>query len=180
MWRIGGGCGPNWTSAGKRVASSDASVVTPPNSSANSRNAVSTQVCHPRKKLGWQSFLDQSLFKFLEIRGWVAAEAATLRPDRLTPFQASTQLLPSLQVRRRQVLAPYLPPQPCRQRRRHPHRPTHHQPRRCYLPAAATPLVIPVGPKQLLQIVVRPWQVGHVIAGEQPWPVAPGHLPEGV
>src|SRR5512135_2214631 len=130
--------------------------------------------------LGWQSFLDQSLFKFLEIRGWVAAEAATLRPDRLTPFQASTQLLPSLQVRRRQVLAPDLPPQPCRQRRRHPHRPTHHQPRRCYLPAAATPLVIPVGPKQLLQIVVRPWQVGHVIAGEQPWPVAPGHLPEGV
>src|SRR4051794_371817 len=51
MWRIGGGCGPNWTSAGKRGASSDASVVTPPNSSANLRNAVSTQVCHPRKKV---------------------------------------------------------------------------------------------------------------------------------
>src|SRR3954467_7678046 len=47
MWRIGGGYGPNWTSAGKRGASSDASVVTPPNSSANSRNAVSTQVCQP-------------------------------------------------------------------------------------------------------------------------------------
>src|SRR4051794_9124975 len=47
MWRIGDGYGPNWTSAGKRGASSDASVVTPPNSSANSRNAVSTQVCQP-------------------------------------------------------------------------------------------------------------------------------------
>src|SRR3954464_7051868 len=61
MWRIGGGCGPNWTSAGKRGVSNDASVVTPPNSSANLRNAVSTRVCQPRKKLGWQTWVERSV-----------------------------------------------------------------------------------------------------------------------
>jgi hypothetical protein len=36
------------------------------------------------KNLGWQNFLDQSIFKFLEIRGRVAAESPALRPHRLT------------------------------------------------------------------------------------------------
>src|SRR5512142_2566909 len=37
-----------------------------------------------RKKLGWQSSLDQSILKSLEIRGRVAAESPALRPHRLT------------------------------------------------------------------------------------------------
>jgi hypothetical protein len=60
--------------------------------------------------LGWQSFLDQSFLKFLEIRGRIAAEPPALRPDRLTPLQAGTNRAPSLQVRRDQVFASDLTP----------------------------------------------------------------------
>src|SRR3954447_8909822 len=49
---IGSGCVPTWTSAGKAAASSDASDVTPPGISVNSKNAVSPQVCQCRKKGG--------------------------------------------------------------------------------------------------------------------------------
>src|SRR4051812_37252812 len=50
MWRIGGVCVLNWTSAGKRAASSGASAVTRTTTSASSKTAVSTQVCHRSKK----------------------------------------------------------------------------------------------------------------------------------
>ena len=70
------------------------------------------------KKLGWQSFLDQSIFKFLEIRGRVAAEPPALGPDRLAPLQPGAQLAPRPQVRRSQVLTAHFPPEPCRECRR--------------------------------------------------------------
>jgi hypothetical protein len=38
--------------------------------------------------------------------------------------------------------------------------------------------VIPVRTKCLFQIVVRPWQIGGVVAGEEAWPVTPAHLQE--
>src|SRR4051794_39455350 len=50
MWRIGGGCVPTWTSAGKAVANSDASAAIRRTTSASSRNAVFRQVCQPSKK----------------------------------------------------------------------------------------------------------------------------------
>src|SRR4051812_8227059 len=79
-----------------------------------------------RKKLGWQSFLDQSIFKLLKIRRRVAAEPPALGPDRLTTLQSGTQLTPGARVRRHQGLAPHLPAQPRRQRRRESYRPAHH------------------------------------------------------
>jgi hypothetical protein len=39
--------------------------------------------------LGWQNFLDQSIFKFLEVRGRVATEPPALRPHRLTSLQSA-------------------------------------------------------------------------------------------
>src|SRR5450755_1518942 len=47
---IGGGCVPTWTNAGKAAASSAASAATPRVTSDSSKNAVSAQVCQPRKK----------------------------------------------------------------------------------------------------------------------------------
>src|SRR5512135_791273 len=114
--------------------------------------------------LGWQNSLDQSVFKLLEVCGRVAAEPPALRPHRLAPFQPRAQLAPSLPVRRRQVLAPHLAPQASRQRRRQPHRTAHHQPRRCHLPAARPTLVVAMRPEELLQVVVRPRQVGPIIS----------------
>jgi hypothetical protein len=49
--------------------------------------------------LGWQSFLDQSIFKLLQISRRVAAEPPALRPNRLTTLQAGTQLAPGVRVR---------------------------------------------------------------------------------
>jgi hypothetical protein len=39
--------------------------------------------------LGWQNFLDQSVFKFLEVCGRVATEPPALRPHRLTSLQSA-------------------------------------------------------------------------------------------
>jgi SRSO17 transposase len=42
-----------------------------------------------QKNLGWQNFLDQSVFKFLEVCGRVATEPPALRPHRLTSLQSA-------------------------------------------------------------------------------------------
>ena len=51
-----------------------------------------------QKKLGWQNSLDQSIFKSLEIRRRVAAEAAALRPHLPAPLQPGAQILPGARV----------------------------------------------------------------------------------
>src|SRR5512135_1840807 len=130
------------------------------------------------KKLGWQNSLDQSIFKLLKICSRIVAEAATLRPHLLATLPAGAQLLPRTPIRGGQIRAVHWTLEPCRRCRHHSYGTAHHQTRRCHLPAAGPTLLIPLRPEELFQVVVRPRQIAHVRAMEQPRPVAPRHLAE--
>src|SRR5262245_18642593 len=67
MWRIGGDCVPSWTSAGKAAASSGASAVTPPSTSASLKNGFSTQVCYPSLFVAYFASAEMGCFLAL---GW--------------------------------------------------------------------------------------------------------------
>jgi transposase len=132
-----------------------------------------------RKKLGRQSLIDERILKRPEVGRRVPAEASAQRPDGLTPLQAATKVSPGRQGGRDQV--PHLDRPQSRRRRGHrPNRAAHHRPGAGHLPPAATPFVVAIRAEEPFQVVVGPRQVRHVVAPEQPGPVAASDLAEVV
>src|SRR5581483_7376030 len=102
----------------------------------------------------------------------IAAETPAFDPALAALGQLGSQPRPSLAVATDQVLDP-LGLSPRRNRRDDACRASQHQRRRCYLPPAGPPLVVPVTGEQLLQGVVGPRQILHLVTVEQPRPVTP-------
>jgi len=80
-------------------------------------------------------------------------------------FQAGTQGLPSFKIRGCKV-APLETAAAGAQASHDADGSTQHEARRGSLAACATSLMVAGGAKQLFQIVVRPWQIGNVVAVE--------------
>jgi putative transposase len=117
------------------------------------------------KKLGRQSRLDQRGLKRSQEALGVPPEAASERPPPLAARQLVAERPPGPEVGWDEVGRGDRA-EPGRGRGDHPHRAPHHRPGRGDSPPAGPPLVVAVRPEELLQVVVRPRQVGHVVAGE--------------
>src|SRR5215212_11082159 len=63
-------------------------------------------------------------------------------------------------------------------RRHQAYCPPNDQARRRYLPSRDAPLMMARGAEEVLEVVVRPWQVRDLVAWKEPEPVALGHGPE--
>ena len=128
------------------------------------------------KKLGRQSLSDQRFFKRSKVGHRIAAEAAAQRSDRLAPLQRPTQITQAFKspgTRSATVTGRSRVAADAASR-------TNRAP-----PSPGTPpcgrwhaLVVAVRAEELLQVVVRPRQIGHAGAGEQPRPVTSRHLQE--
>ena len=118
------------------------------------------EMWHYLKKLGQQSRLSRLSFQAVEVGFGIATKSRAARP---APACRSSSTRPAVACHSVRVA----PASPAGRHLRpavanagdQPHRPPQHQRRRRPLAPARPPLVVPVRPERLLQVVVRPRQV---------------------
>jgi transposase len=129
------------------------------------------------KNLGRQSWLACLVLQGGQIHGWIASEAGA-QGSCMTPLiQALAEIAPSLLADPPQLAGGERMQSGCGGSNQ-AHLAAQHSSRRGHLATRRTSLVVTLRPEQLLQSVVRAWQVRHRVAMEQARSVAAGSLAE--
>src|SRR3954468_1607816 len=133
-----------------------------------------------RKKLGRQSLLlEGALFEGGEVGGRIAAEAGAQDPGVVALFQAGSGIAPFGKIDRRQVLGADWG-EAGQRRGEDADGAAHDQAWRGDFAAGGAPLMVALGPEELLQVVVGRRQAGNLQVVEQAGAVAVGDLEEAV
>src|SRR6478736_4905448 len=131
------------------------------------------------KKLRRQSKLSGLAFEAGEIGVWTATEAALERAGLVSQVEAPADAAPAHAIDACQVACAGRS-QPGPDAGDQANRAAHHGSGRGRLATGGAALVIAAGAEELLEIVVGARQVGHLVAVEQPGPIALRHFPEVV